>query len=129
MIIWIQIRGFIPFIWVKVFKLASGETARGLTHVRVSYIDDFELRPELSLNCLHLGESGGPLVVKINNAYTVVGVISWGVGPNGRKCGEFVIIFTLHNEETYSISFWKCITTTTFTAPNHLSHAFWGFSK
>jgi len=67
--------------------LASGETARGLTHVRVSNIDDFELRQELSLNCLHLGDSGGPLVVKINNAYTVVGVISWGVGPNGRKCG------------------------------------------
>ena len=76
-----------------------------MTHVRVSYIDDFELRPELSLNCLHLGDSVGPLVVKINNAYTVVWVISWGVGSNGRKCGEFVIIFTLHNEETYSISF------------------------
>ena len=33
------------------------------------------------------GDSGGPLVVKINNAYTVVGVISWGVGPGGKSCG------------------------------------------
>ena len=65
--------------------VASEETARGLTHVRVS--KSFQTSAKLSLNRLHLGDSGGPLVVKINNAYTVVGVISWGVGPNGRKCG------------------------------------------
>ena len=67
--------------------VASEETARGLTHARVSNLDDFKLQQELSFNHLHLGDSGGPLVVKINNAYTVVGVISWGVGPGGQSCG------------------------------------------
>ena len=33
------------------------------------------------------GDSGGPLVVKINNAYTVIGVISWGDGPGVKSCG------------------------------------------
>ena len=48
---------------------------------------DFKLQQDSSLNYLYLGDSGGPLVVKINNAYTVVGVISWGIGPYGRTCG------------------------------------------
>ena len=66
--------------------VVSAETAHGLTHARVSNLDDFKPQQELSLNHLHSGDSGGPLVVKIN-AYTVVGVISWGIGPNGRICG------------------------------------------
>ena len=27
------------------------------------------------------GDSGGPLVVKVNGRYSVVGIISWGIGP------------------------------------------------
>lgn len=49
--------------------------------------DNLKLWLEISLNSSHLGDSGGPLVVKINNAYTVVGIVSWGVGPSGRSCG------------------------------------------
>ena len=30
------------------------------------------------------GDSGGPLVVKVNGAYTIVGIISWGTGPNNK---------------------------------------------
>ena len=64
--------------------LANGEKARELTHVKVSNLMKFKFQVELSM---HLGDSGGPLVVKINNAYTVVGVISWGAGPGGKSCG------------------------------------------
>ena len=64
--------------------LATGKKAYELTHVKVRNLMNFKFQAELSM---HLGDSGGPLVVKINNAYTVVGVIFWGVGPNGTKCG------------------------------------------
>ena len=30
------------------------------------------------------GDSGGPLVVKVKGAYTIVGIISWGLGPNEK---------------------------------------------
>ena len=30
-------------------------------------------------------DSGGPLVVKVNGVYTIVGIISWGIGPNNGQ--------------------------------------------
>ena len=31
------------------------------------------------------GDSGGPLVVKVKGAYTIVGIISWGIGLDNKR--------------------------------------------
>ena len=42
------------------------------------------------------GDSGGPLVVKVNGVYTIVGIISWGIGPNHKQGPK-----TINEEVTY----------------------------
>ena len=41
-------------------------------------------------------DSGGPLVVKVNGVYTIVGIISWGIGPNNGQGPK-----TANEEATY----------------------------